>query len=259
MVVSVSDSFLSLVWTVALLSLFTFVFAVFLTQLVADFLRLRGQSVVEEEALRRHFGSLQSAMLSLYEACTGGINWHEILDPLMYNFSPAVVVVFVLYMFFVIFALTNVVIRVFVESALRTAEDDKRRQLSAQMSSLFRQADEDSSGTVTWDEFQDHLAAPQLQTFLKAIDLDVDEARALFHLLDVDDSGEIDAEELVHGCLRLHGQAKAIELAAFMHEFRRTVRRARVHEELVEQALERICDHLEGHGAHAPVSSAVAD
>ncbi|CAK0857241.1 unnamed protein product [Prorocentrum cordatum] len=218
MVVSVSDSFVSLAWTVALLTLFTFVFAVFLTQLVADFLRLGRGPAVEEVALMLHFGSLQSTMLSLYEASTGGINWHEIVDPLMYNFSPAIVVVFLCYMFFVIFALTNVVTGVFVESALRTAEEDKRRQLTHQMTSLFTQADDDGSGTITWDEFQEHLAAPQLQSFLKALDLHVDEARALFQLLDVDDSGEIDADELVQGCLRLHGQAKAIELAAFMHD-----------------------------------------
>jgi Ca2+-binding EF-hand superfamily protein len=251
MVVSVSDSFLSLVWTVALLTLFTFVFAVFLTQLVADFVRLGRRAAVEEVALQRHFGSLQSTMLSLYYASTGGVNWHEIVDPLMYNFSPVIVVSVLCYMFFIIFSLTNVVTGVFVESALRTAEDDKRRQLTHQMTALFAQADDDGDGTVTWDEFEVQLAAPQLQSFLKALDLHVDEARALFQLLDVDDSGEIDADELVQGCLRLHGQAKAIELAAFMHEYRRTVRRAKVHEDEVSKSLSWICDCLAGQAQQA--------
>merc|ERR1712087_135832 len=95
--------------------------------------------------------------------------------------------------------------------------------------------DDDGSGTVTWDEFAHHLGNPQMVEYLKAIDLDPHEAQKLFMLLDADESGGIDAEELVSGCLRLHGNAKALELAAFMHEFNEFTRRWTAHAIRVER------------------------
>merc|ERR1712113_900010 len=105
------------------------------------------------------------------------------------------------------------------------------------MCQMFVDLDGDGSGTVSWDEFQEHLGDPQMLEYLKGIDLDAHEAQQLFHLLDGDCSGEIDAEELVSGCLRLHGSAKALELAAFMHEFRQFGKRYSVHAQKVERGL----------------------
>merc|ERR1719440_1645900 len=60
-----------------------------------------------------------------------------------------------------------------------------------------------------------------IQLYFKSVDLDPSEARSLFKLMDADQSGTVEAEEFVMGCLRLRGTAKAIDLATLMYENRR--------------------------------------
>merc|ERR1719310_1814661 len=59
-----------------------------------------------------------------------------------------------------------------------------------------------------------------MKSFFHAIDVDLSDARSVFALLDSDDSGEIDLDEFLNGCLGLHGPAKAIHLATLMYESR---------------------------------------
>jgi len=242
LVVSIGDSLRSLSWTIFLLFMLTFVFGVFLTQLVTDH-KVRNREREEElEDLLYYFGSLDRSMLFLYETISEGNHWHEVVKPLMEQCSPWLALVFVIYMSFTLFALMNVVTGVFCESAIRTAEEDKKQVLMEQMHSLFLEADDDGSGTISQEEFESHLKDPQMLMYLKAIDVNPEEARHLFNLLDSDEAGEIEASALVNGCLRLQGSAKAIELAAFMQEHKQEYIRFTDHADLVERSLAFICE-----------------
>merc|ERR1712228_451889 len=116
----------------------------------------------------------------------------------------------------------NVITGVFVESALNTAREDKKKLLMYQMRTLLEQADVDRSGTVTWDEFSTQLDNPKLERFLKVVDLDVQEAWDLFHLIDIEGNGEISIDDFANGCVRVTGSAKAIDLVTFMHQWKVT-------------------------------------
>lgn len=113
-----------------------------------------------------------------------------------------------------------------------------------QMHELFLEADDDGSGTISAEEFEAHLKDPQMLMYLKAIDVNPEEARHLFSLLDTELNGEIEAEALVNGCLRLQGSAKAIELAAFMQDYKAEFQRLMDHAELVERSLSFLCEHV---------------
>merc|ERR1719284_1939562 len=76
-------------------------------------------------------------------------------------------------------------------------------------------------GILTWEDFEDSLDDPAIQLYFKAVDLDIAEARNLFLLLDSDGSGAVETGEFVTGCLRLKGDAKAIDLATLMYDTRR--------------------------------------
>merc|ERR1712032_963047 len=80
------------------------------------------------------------------------------------------------------------------ESALQTAKDDKELFLLHHVRNLFVNADTDRSGRITWPEFQKQVENPSMNMYFKAIDLDKEEARDLFRLIDIDESGTIDAE-----------------------------------------------------------------
>lgn len=115
LVVSITDSLRSLAWTLFLLFGLTFVFAVFLTQLVTDH-KVRGTEEEREEMeeLLYFFGSLDRSMLCLYETISEGNHWHEVVKPLMEQCGRWLALVFIMYMSFTLFALMNVVTGVFL-------------------------------------------------------------------------------------------------------------------------------------------------
>jgi len=258
LMVSIASSIKSLVWVIILLGVLTYSFGIFLTHVVIS-LRAQheqtGQAWEGEEELVRWYGSVIRSMLSLFEAISEGVHWAEAMDPLVEYCSPWFAVVFLCYIVFALFALLNVVTGLFVEAAIATATEDKKVVLMQQMCQMFLDCDDDQSGTVSWEEFKEHLDNPQMETYLKELDIDKAEAPMLFRLLDGESSGEIGAEELVGGCLRLHGYAKALELAAFMHEFRQFSKSWVAHAKSVEEAL-----HLnQGGGSLAPLTESAEE
>eukprot|EP00928_Gymnodinium_smaydae_P046334 TRINITY_DN30865_c0_g1_i1.p1 TRINITY_DN30865_c0_g1~~TRINITY_DN30865_c0_g1_i1.p1 ORF type:complete len:624 (-),score=83.30 TRINITY_DN30865_c0_g1_i1:70-1878(-) len=243
MMVSIVDSLKYFFWAMVLLMLLTYMFSVFLTQVATDTRIRTGERLAE---LTELFGSLDRSFLTLYKVISDGIHWGEVLDPLKESCPPFIVLTFVTYISFALFVLMNIITSSFVEGALRTGEEDRKAELLRQMQVLILEADEDGSGTISWSEFEAHLTDPQMQVLLKAIDFDQDEARSLFRLLDVDDSGEIDADDFVSGCLRLQGFAKAVEMAAFMSEYERFVRLWKEHAMNVDDLLMQIRNSMPG-------------
>lgn len=227
LVVSIIDSLRSLVWTLVLIFLAMFITSVYFTQIVTDhkLKHMGDRQLDEDDNLLIFYGTLDRTMLTLYQTISEGLHWDVAMEPLRSHCSPWMALVFSLYIAFVTFAMLNVITGVFVESAIQTANDDKKKVLMYQMRQLFLEADVDNSGTISWEEFKEQLENPQLQSFLRVVDLDKQEAEDLFRLLDVNGEDEISADEFVHGALRIHGFAKAIDLATFMHDYHRHARR----------------------------------
>mmetsp|Transcript_485 Transcript_485/g.775 ORF Transcript_485/g.775 Transcript_485/m.775 type:complete len:146 (-) Transcript_485:77-514(-) len=90
---------------------------------------------------------------------------------------------------------------------------------------IFDSTDEDHSGTITMQEFEDHLKDDRVAASFTSIGLEVNEARGLFRLLDMDHSGAISIDEFVFGCMRLKGNAKSVDLVTLMYENKRMAER----------------------------------
>merc|ERR1712083_962219 len=82
----------------------------------------------------------------------------------------------------------------------------------------------DRSGTISLEEFEGCLNS-EVSMLLQAVGIRTEQAHQLFHLLDLDDSGEIEWEEFVLGCFKLEGGVKAIDFAAFLREWRGVAQR----------------------------------
>merc|ERR1711871_1526483 len=126
-------------------------------------------------------------------------------------------VVICIYIAFCVFTLMNMATGVFVDQACRKAKEDQDNNTANHISELFF-TDEEDDTDITWEKFKEKLSSREMQDYFTSINVDPSEAKDLFQLLDRDDSGSVDAEELVNGCLRLRGQPKALELSLLMHQ-----------------------------------------
>jgi hypothetical protein len=216
MVSSIIGSLKSLLWTIVLVALLIYVVGVYLSNLIIDHAALNPTILVRDD-IGNYYGSLMGTMLSLFQAMTGGVDWDDLLRPLMEEISPLLAVVFSLYITFSVLCMMNVITGVFVESALMTARGDKDKDVRRQIETAFACTDSDGSGKISCEEFGEALDDPKVAECLNAIEIDPREAKGLFALLDANGSGDIDKEEFVMGCLRLRGQARAIDLATLTY------------------------------------------
>jgi len=221
MVDSIANTLRSLFWTLILMSLMLFVVGVHYTQLVTEHGRENPELLAEGRDLRKWFGSLPRAILSLYQAMTGGVDWDILVLPLIDDIHPIHAVFFALFIAVSVLALMNIITGFFVESALKNTRIANDVDMVNSMRQLFTVIDKEDTGQVSWTQFERHLQNPQMELYFQAVDLDISEAKGLFRLLDLDENGEISADEFVMGCLRLRGPAKAIDLATLMFENRR--------------------------------------
>merc|ERR1712039_73712 len=103
------------------------------------------------------------------------------------------------------------------------------------------EADEEGPVEITFEDFAEHyLETDGMQSCLRELDIDTEDAKDLFNLLDIDGSGTVNSVEMSDGVLRLMGQAKAIDLAIFMHEYRSSYKRWALHAQYLEECLQSI-------------------
>lgn len=246
MVYLISASMWSFFWTVVLLVLLMYCFAVYYTELATDLGNEEQISDAAKEKISTHWGSVASSIFSLYQAITGGddwVNFVQVLDVPRSNYA-ANSLVFCLYMAFTSMVMLNLVTGVFVEGAQRIIREDKDTELIKQVRKLFQMADSDNSNEITWEEFKGQMENRAMDEYFKAVDLSRKEAKDLFKLLDVDQSGSISVEEFVKGCLRLRGPARSVDLAALVYDANLKHCSIKKHVGFMESKLDTISEHI---------------
>jgi len=230
MIRSIMFSLRPLLWAAIVLLGMFYVFGIILTQGVIDSLQ-KHESWDDEASveLRRYFGTLEDAALSLFQAMSGGINWgvlFEALSPLAVHFR----FVFLFFVLFAIFGAANVVTGIFVEIANHWARNDKASQEHGatekrltsikRLQELFNELDPGGDGTLTFESMHEALLDVNngLVSSFHALDLEVTDVRTLFLLLDRDRRGFINVEEFLLGCFRLKGEAKTLDVMKLQYQ-----------------------------------------
>jgi len=223
-------------WTMVLLVLLFYSFGVIFTQIVSDHCRLETISATgdanavpycTDDDARKHFPTVARTMLSLFMVISSGANWHELLEPLQ-RVSSFAVAFLIFYIVITVFAVLNVVTGVFCHTAIESAQADKEIAVMVQMEkeaahvrglkSMFNEMDVDGSNMVSVNELKAALNTMKLASFLESMEISTKDVWTLFRIIDSDQSGLIDLEEFVQGCMQLHGPAKSIHIAKMSHE-----------------------------------------
>jgi len=209
----------SLLGTIVLLLLLTYTFGILFTQVVFSY-RLGSAeeiTVAEGEVIAKWWGNLPRAGLSLFKSIMAGTNWENPLDPL-FKIHITLAMLFLAYVTFSLLAMMNVITGIFVQSALKYAEQMKEKSFVIRFGEFFHCMDPDSDGIITREEYLQQIQDPDLQGFMFDMGIDPGEARILFDFIDSDGSDTLDAEELVGGLVRLKQGAKFIDNITVLHE-----------------------------------------
>lgn len=216
---SMHGSLHSLAWAALFMLVPMFVFAMGLTQEVADFRMSSGHTDEELKDLIFYYGSIDRSMLALFMSISGGLSWGDAMFPLRDWHFNSLQVIFVLYVASMVFAVLNVLTGVFVNSASSAAAEEKEKTILATLRGIFSDVDKDGSGNLSADEFDELLTHKDMGICLQSLDIPPSEAHHLFALFDVDGSGNIEVEEFLAGCNHMQGSLKAIDFASYHAEF----------------------------------------
>lgn len=247
LVTSIVHTLKALFWALTLLVLIVYVFAVLFAQAVHEHLQETGGSM--NPKAEKFFGSLPKTMLSLFMSIADGVSWVDVLQPLQ-DIDTIWVFFFLFYVSFTYFAVLNVVTGVFCQSAIENAQkdhaavvqnilDNKESHLK-KIRALFFKLGADDTGVVTFDMLQEQFSTPAVREYFESLGLDVSDAWSFFKLLDVDGGGAVEIEEFLLGCLRLRGQARAMDIAKLMFDQNWLIKSQGKFQHFVEEQLNKL-------------------
>lgn len=217
-IASIRKTIAVLLWFMLMLLLLIYMFGVLLLQLILD--TAEGRFQFKDDKLQYWFGSVPRAIFTLFEAIVSGVSWDEVVNPLMRNTSPLAAIVFSIYIIVAMLAVLNMLTGVFVDRSMKFVKEDRDFHMAAKIHNLFMPSDSEDY-QIDWPTFQEQIRTHnELLEYMEELGLKPDEAQGLFHLLDDDESGTVSSSEIVDGCLRLRGQARALDVALLHRDLR---------------------------------------
>mmetsp|Transcript_111358 Transcript_111358/g.325744 ORF Transcript_111358/g.325744 Transcript_111358/m.325744 type:complete len:738 (+) Transcript_111358:105-2318(+) len=230
MVTLIMNSARSLFWLMILLLGILYVFSIFFTQGVTDFLKSPDSDGLNvTDTLHNDYGSLLKSAYTLFASITGGVSWRDVLNPLT-NTGAGFTALFICYVFFCIFSVLNIVTGVFVDGAIQRSsqerdlrlekEKEQKKMYVSMLTDLLEEIDSEGTGVISREDLEEAFKSEQVRYYFSVLDIDVTDSNYLFDMLDLDRSGEVDMEEFVSGCLRLKGNAKSIDIHTLMYEIK---------------------------------------
>eukprot|EP00930_Biecheleria_cincta_P004599 TRINITY_DN105513_c0_g1_i1.p1 TRINITY_DN105513_c0_g1~~TRINITY_DN105513_c0_g1_i1.p1 ORF type:complete len:358 (+),score=55.03 TRINITY_DN105513_c0_g1_i1:1-1074(+) len=217
------SSFLpSLCWSMILLWNLMMLFGLILGNLLQDFIADESADYAMRLWVWRHYGTARRSIYTMFEVTFAG-NWPVYARPLFDHVSDWYTIFFIIYVTLVVFAVIRVITAIFLKDTFDAANSDadmmvqerkqKMESYVKKLEDIFFAADVSGDGVISEQELMDLLQDTHVIRYLEALDLEVHQGTALFHLLD-DGDGEITYQEFIDGILRFKGPARSIDLIA---------------------------------------------
>jgi len=203
-----------LTWTVSLLSMVIYIFAIVFAQAVVDSQKEKNGLPAAYKLELKEFTTMMNSMYVLLSFVLGGTDWLQYAVALG-SIGWGYKVCLCGYVIFTQLALLNVVTAIFVDSSMNAAMSDKQMVIQDEMmreglnrmelEKLFNEASE-GTGTLTVHQLRQYLEDEQVKTYLKVLEIHYSQPDDLVRVLDGNHDGTIDAQEFVKGCLKLKSQ-----------------------------------------------------
>jgi len=245
----------ALFWAVVCILFMLYTFAIMFTQGVHGYLQEEGDKLSAEavDNIMQDFGTLGRAMRSLYQACTGGRDWHEfyLLISEAGDFYAAAFVGFTFIMQFWCFSILT---GIFVEKAMVASVQDRddmvlarRREVREQVrhfKTVVGMIDVHGTGAISWHDFEQAMHNEVMVAYMASIGLEIHEIRHFFQILtgshgDSAHKERVDIAKFVEGCMHMKGTATAIDMQLMLYEAHRLRHEMKKQSEDVQTILQR--------------------
>lgn len=205
-------------WFSLVVFLMVYLFSILLLEIVIEAHAFdTGQdSDVHQAHLKYWFGTVPRAILTMVEAIAGGVSWDECLHVLSKS-SWVAVSVFIVYIVIAMLAVLNMLTGLFVDRSMKMVKEERDFHVAAKIHNAFLK---DNHTEIDLQKFRAVVQDDAMLDYLEELGLNSNACDDLFHLLDDDQSGYLSSSEIVDGCLRLRGHARAVDLALVMYEIR---------------------------------------
>jgi len=231
---SILCSMVSLCWCLITVGIVFYAYGLMCCQGTLQHVMAEPVPAAELDALMSSFGSLDKAMLTLFQCTTGGEDWGFAYN-LVATMGSWYAFGFILFIGFVQIALLNILTGVFIEKALKLAQPDRDEQA---LEVRKKQADDEAElkrvcleiggvddGIVKVAEFAQHLSEGKLKAHFSVLGLDVKDAELFLKTLCHRNEFEVDVDSFVQGCMRLKGAATSIDIQCLTADVCRVSRR----------------------------------
>lgn len=225
---SILGSMKSLIWSVLLILAMNFMFGVCFLAASAEFLHEHeGIGDMDDKSqetcrfLRQYWGSMGTAMGTLFASSTGGYSWAEAANPL-WEVGMGYYGIFCLYIGFFHFVIMNTITSIVIDGMREHAERDqsatvndhlaRKEEYKAKIEGLFTSMDTAENGLVSWEEFQEYMSDPLAVAFAESLDLEVMDLKQVYKVISVLGQKRVDSDAFVTACIKLRGGAKQMDM-----------------------------------------------
>eukprot|EP00927_Polykrikos_kofoidii_P084828 TRINITY_DN904_c0_g2_i3.p1 TRINITY_DN904_c0_g2~~TRINITY_DN904_c0_g2_i3.p1 ORF type:complete len:611 (-),score=82.62 TRINITY_DN904_c0_g2_i3:74-1906(-) len=230
---SIIGSMKSMLWAMIVIVLVTYMFGMCFLQAATGYLIDEANAVDPDlkADITKHWGSVESSMLSLYACGTSGDSWRIVAEPLR-SVGMMYYYLFLVYIAFFMFVIVNTLTSLFIENTIQNADKDRqvmvqvamaqRTAYMANIADLFRCIDADGSGELTFAEMLEKTQDPKMVGFAASLDIEVTDVAQFFAILSENGRYPVDIETFVSGCMKLRGTARSHDVLGLVHYVRRT-------------------------------------
>lgn len=224
----VLGSMLSLLWACTFLLILLMISSLVLVQSMTNY-RIdhpECQDTKECQDIRLWFGSVHSAMVSLFQCTTGGMDWGDVYSrvELAGGTTP---LFFISYIIFFNFAFFNIITSIFVDKAMKLAKPDdeclakertiEERELTQRLGELFEDVDDDGNGVISVEEIKSASQKAKVFHRFELLGITLRDVETFFSTLTaMTDDGKLSKDTFVEGCLRMKGPASSLVAQAIL-------------------------------------------
>lgn len=217
-----------LAWTVLLLTVLLVTCALLLTQILHTFYFERTPAADIPPEMFEYFGTWTRCMASMFELTLA--NWPPVARLLCEEVSEWFMLLCLIHKLTIGLAVVGVMNGVMLQETFKVASTDdlimvrqKKRAafvFQTKMKRLFAALDSDNDGFLDYDEFVVIAGHPEVRHWLASMDIETDDLRSLFTLIDLNHTGRISVDDFLQQIPRMRGPVRTFDLLALQHSIK---------------------------------------